>query len=116
MKIFIICPVRSLSAIEANIIKQYITYLEKEGHEVYYPPRDTDQQDDIGLSICFQNLDGIRSADRVDIFWTEKSRGSLFDFGMVFALGKSIKLVNPNMVKRTQTKSFANVLLTLSEE
>lgn len=119
-KIFLICPVRDATREEILRIEKYIKNLEKQGHKVYWPYRDTDQNDPIGKRICADNATAIIWADEIHIWWTEKSQGSLFDFGMSFMcyiLGnKTIILANPEAVKLTEKKSFNNVLLALHAE
>ena len=112
MKIFVICPVRNLTEEESYIIKSHIIKLEKKGIKVHYPPRDTNQVDSIGFRICTDNMVAIELADEIHVFWNGKSKGSMFDLGMAFALGKKIKLINK--LKSTECKSFENVLLELS--
>ena len=141
-KIFLICPVRygkKLTRENKKIqekIKQYVEKLEKVGHKVYWPLRDTNQDDPIGLKICTDNGMAILDADEVHIWWywqekkwwqkliwwikEKKSTGSLFDFGMAFMLflilDKKIILANPKNVKPTKNKSFTNVLLSLHKK
>jgi hypothetical protein len=119
-KIFLICSVRDATREEILRIEEYIKNLEKQGHKVYWPYRDTDQNDPIGKRICTDNATTIIWADEIHIWWTEKSQGSLFDFGMSFMcyiLGsKKIVLANPGEVKPTEKKSFNNVLLALHAE
>jgi len=93
---------------------EYIQSLEKAGVKIHYPPRDTNQDDTIGVNICEENLKAISESNEVHIFWSGKSKGSLFDFGMAFALRKPIKLVNK--IKPTIGKSFNNVLLALDKK
>ena len=66
MNIFIICPVR-LGSEES--IDDYIKELENGGHQVYYPPRDTNQEDfeTGGYRICSDNWKGILHADEVHV-------------------------------------------------
>ena len=113
MKIFIICPVRNIKKQENQTIQQYIAKLESQGHQVHYPPRDTNQNDKVGFNICTENKHAVESADEVHVYWNPTSTGSLFDLGMAFALGKTIQLINS--VESTPTKSFNNVLLKLQE-
>ena len=113
MRIYIICPVRNATQIELHKINEYVRSLEKLGHIVHFPPRDTNQ-DNTGIQICEQNRKAIEDADEIHIFWVGgQSKGSLFDFGMAFMLRKPIVLINK--VIQTSTKSFENVLLTLHE-
>jgi hypothetical protein len=62
---------------------------------VYFPPRDTPQDDDTGLNICLRMAQQIRLADRVDIWYATDSQGVHFDLGCAFILGKQWKLLNP---------------------
>lgn len=114
-KVFIICPVRNLTSAEEEEVKAYISMLESRGIKVHFPPRDTNQKDSIGLRICSDNKKALRESDRIDIYWNPSSSGTLFDFGMTFALGKPICLINRDKLKPTDKKSFVNVLLALDE-
>ena len=117
VKIFIICPVRHPEPEVTDTIKAYVAELEKAGHSVYWPARDTDQSDDHGINICVQNCDAIIDADEVHIWWDPNSAGSKFDFGMLFALlrmGVPKKVVLINKVNYTVSKSFDNVLRALA--
>lgn len=115
MKIFLICPVRNASEEQKEKLMQYIVDLEKQGHEVYYPARDTDQNDNIGYRICTDNKKAIRKSHIVHLFWDKNSQGSLFDLGMAFALGKSLKIVNLETLEITPVKSFANMVKKWAE-
>ena len=66
--------------------------LEKEGHAVLIPAFDSHKDLD-ELKICEYNRDKIEQADEVHIIWDQRSGGTVFDFGMAFALRKPIKLV-----------------------
>lgn len=113
MRIFVICPVRGITDDEKTAIEKYVGDLERAGHTVHWPPRNTDQNDPVGLRICQDNLRAIDGSDEIHIWWNSNSQGSLFDFGMAFALKKKIVLFNKNGVEKTPSKSFSNVLLTL---
>lgn len=65
--------------------------LQKVGHEVRLPF--FDDADMTELQISQANLANIKWADRVDIFWDQRSPGTVLDFGMVMALDKPIELV-----------------------
>ncbi len=91
MKIVIICSVRSGTSQD---VYDYVTRLEKEGHQVYLPPRDTPQNDLIGLDICNRMLNAIKICDEVHIFYYPDSQGVHFDLGCAFTLNKRWKLVN----------------------
>jgi len=132
MKIFLISPVRNVGKEERKIIEKYVAKLEKLGHKVHWPERNTNQNDKIGLRICQDNRKAIEWADEIHIWWQwqekkwwqkwmwwikeKKSTGSLFDFGIAFTFNKRVILVNPNEVKSTPKKSFNNVLLALHKE
>jgi len=62
MKIFLICPVRGITEEEKNVIEQYVLNLEEAGHTVHWPPRDTDQNDSVGLRICQDNRKALEEA------------------------------------------------------
>lgn len=114
MKIFLICPVREVTDEEKVATEKYVIDLETAGNKVHWPPRNTDQDDPVGLRICQDNRQAIEDADEVHIWWNDKSQGSFFDFGMAFALKKKIVLVNSNSVEHTPQKSFSNVLLKIT--
>ncbi len=105
MKSFLICPVRG---VDSSTTRHYMEALEGDGYEVYWPPRDTNQDDPTGLKICSDNLIAIQSADIVHFVWDGKSQGCLFDLGMAFALNK--KVVPLSMPDSTTGKSFQNMV------
>lgn len=79
------------------------TKLIAEGHEVRLPVFDDDPMLD-ELGICEQNRISIEWADRVDIFWDQRSMGTIFDFGIAFGLRKKIKIIY------LEPKTFADVM------
>jgi len=91
MRIIIICSVRKGTP---QWVSDYAHNLEAGGHIVYFPPRDTPQDDPTGLNICLRMCQQIRLADEVHICYAPNSQGVHFDMGMAFALGKKWKLVN----------------------
>jgi len=115
LNIFVICPVRNVDDKLRGYIESHVSELESNGHEVHYPPRDTDQDDPIGIDICRQNRRAIEHADEVHIVWDGESTGALFDFGMAFALDKKIFAVNIPTPERG-VKSFAGVMHRLTQE
>lgn len=115
-KIFVICPVRNVKEEFKNKVENFIKYQESIGNIVHYPPRDTNQNDDIGLNICRQNLLAIKNSDKVYIAWDGESQGSLFDLGIAFALGKNIIPIKECFPEKTPFKSFQNVVYKLSEQ
>jgi len=87
---------------------EYTTMLEKQGHQVYLPPRDTPQNDLTGLNICLRMCQQIRLADEVHIFYVPDSQGVHFDMGCAFALGKKWKLINKS--PDNNEKSYIKVI------
>ncbi|OGF74132.1 hypothetical protein A2W54_01615 [Candidatus Giovannonibacteria bacterium RIFCSPHIGHO2_02_43_13] len=112
-KAFLVCSVRNATPEQKAAAEFYVKNLEAKGYKVHWPPRDTNQDDLIGLRICSDNRAAIKNADEIHIMWDQNSQGSLFDIGIAFALEKKVILANPNAVQPTQNKSFANVLLLL---
>lgn len=55
MKIFLISPVRGVREEENKTIAKYVENCERAGLKVYWPHRDTDQNDRIGLRLCYDN-------------------------------------------------------------
>jgi hypothetical protein len=108
MRITIICSVRSGTPQE---VIDYVAKMEDGGHQVYFPPRDTPQDDPTGLNICLRMTQQIRLADEVHIFYNPQSQGIHFDMGVAFALGKKWKLINNP--EDTQLKSYIKVIKEL---
>jgi hypothetical protein len=61
------------------------------GHRAYVPGIQTDQDTD-ELTIASTNRAAMMAADEVRVIWDGTSHGVIFDLGMAFAMGKSIKL------------------------
>lgn len=115
MRVFLICPVRNVTPEETDQITAYVADLEADGVEVYWPARDTDQTDTVGLDICRDNIRAIERAHAVHVWYSASSTGGLFDLGAAMALHKPIRLVNriDTESQRTEGKSFVNVLLKI---
>lgn len=111
-KAFLICPVRNATDEDRAEIDKILHAADTLNYEVYWPTRDTNQDDPVGLDICQANRVAIERADEVWVYWKDGSQGSIFDFGMAFAMGKPITLVGP-LPERTPHKSFVNVLFAL---
>lgn len=109
MKIYIVGPVRGVKERIRQTIADYVKEQEYSGHTVYWSQRNTDQEDPTGYRICTDNATAIQWCDRVDVFWTGTSRGSLFDLGIAWALGKELKLVE-EFVEPSEGKCFQRVL------
>lgn len=72
-------------------VQAYVKQLEDEGHEVYYPYRDTPQSDVRVVLTC--NLKGIIWSEEVHILWNGSSFGTIFDLGCAYALNRPMKAV-----------------------
>ena len=114
--VFLICPVRNATEEQKLAMYDYICELESQGKTVYYPARDTNQNDMVGFRICNDNKKAIMRAKEIHVFWDSKSSGSLFDLGMAFMSGKNIKIVNISDVPATEGKSFNNMLRYWEEQ
>lgn len=90
MKIYLICPVRNATPEILNDMFDYVTILRKNGYEVHYPPEDAPQHDPVGNLICETHLSAMKNCDQVHVYWDVDSKGSHFDLGMAYALGKTI--------------------------
>jgi nucleoside 2-deoxyribosyltransferase len=102
---YLICPVRGHDMSEtAHLVRG----LEEEGWEIHWPPRDTDQVDETGYRICKDNREAIRQADVVFVVWDGKSRGSLFDMGMAFAMDKPVRALE--LPPETEERSFQKMV------
>jgi len=75
-------------------VKPYVEFLESVGYEVYFPARDTPQDKSIDPKLILQaNLNGIIESDEVHVIWDGKSKGTIFDLGNAYALGKPIRVI-----------------------
>lgn len=113
MKIFIICTVRKATKEYIEKLYEYVDKLEKQGHEVYFPPRDTDQNAS-GFEICKQNCKGIKWAEEIRIFYNPDSQGTHFDMGMAFMENKKIKVIEN--VEYGEGKSFPRMIKEWEDE
>jgi hypothetical protein len=107
MKIYILCPVTIATEETKLVLEEYARKLEILGHIVHLPHRDTNQSQSL-LYICKDNYYAIKTADEVHIFFETESKGSHFDLGVAFALGKKIVVMyrgplGPN-------KTFSNMI------
>lgn len=111
--VFLICKVRNATENDLQKQSDYVLNLESSNFRVYYPPRDTDQNDKIGNSICTKNYQSMKTSKMVHIYIPDDeilSEGMLFDFGMAFALNKKIVLTNVKSLMLSGQKSFLNVM------
>jgi nucleoside 2-deoxyribosyltransferase len=73
------------------------------GDTVCFPAFDNHPElDDLG--VCEHNRDLIEWADEIHLFWDQRSMGTVFDFGMCFALRKPVKIIY------METKTFRGVM------
>jgi len=66
--------------------------MEAEGHEVSIPAFDDYPKFD-DLAVCEYNRGLVESADEIHLFWDQRSVGTVFDFGMCFALRKPLRVI-----------------------
>jgi hypothetical protein len=92
-----------------DMILMHTDKLRGQGHSVRTPAFDDFKKlDDLG--VCKYNLEVFKWADRIDIIWDQRSVGFIFDFGMIFALDKPVKIVYlesktfPNMIKKYEAE------------
>lgn len=109
--VFLICPVRNATDEQKQKLQEYIQKLENEGKRVYYPARDTNQDDPIGYRICRDNRHAIYNSETIHIFWDKNSTGSLFDLGMAFMAEKPLIIVDSATMVQTPHKSFENMMI-----
>lgn len=109
MNIYLICPVRNAAPEATELAADYVTALETQGHEVFFPMRNVDQHRWPVEKIIETEIEAIKTCDEVHIFWENSSRGSHFDLGAALALGKRIKLVH-SFTTGQQGKSYESVI------
>ena len=107
MKLFIICTVRNATTEYQTMLEDYVRGWESKGHSVHLPHRDTNQNAK-GIDICRQNMEAMKAADEVHIFYNPESQGTHFDMGVAFALGR--KLVVVENVDYGPGKSYPRML------
>ena len=118
--IYLVHPVQDITAEEREFLDKYVAGIEEKGFRVHYPIRDVDQTDQTGgVRILEQHRAAISQVKEVHFFWKPKSRGSVFDFGMAYALKKPIVLVNRDEIEKNlpqRQKSFESVLLKICQD
>lgn len=107
---YVICPVRNANPDITRAIREYVWKFRGWGWKVHFPPDDVDQNDPTGEGICDAHLAAMLDADEVHVFWDEASKGSHFDLGMAYALGKVIVGVQ-QLSEPSEGKSYWNALL-----
>ncbi len=121
--VYMICPVRKATDADREAMERYVAGLEAQGHYVHLPHRDVDQtNDDGGVRICREHMAAMLLCEEVHVWLLpgqELSEGSFFDFGMAFMLSQFqlVRFVVANgLLKKTEHKSFQNLLKALTEE
>lgn len=126
-KIFLISPVNTSNPENYKMVKRYVAKLEKKGHIVHWPIRDTDQNDPIGINICDTNLKKIFEwADEIHIYYLAESRGIHFDIGALYLVirilkyKKKVVFINKKdfrkeLYGKTSGKSFSKVIYYLEK-
>lgn len=117
--IFLIHPVRNITPDMKQKMDEYRRTLEEQGCEVYDPLYHTNQVDPTGgYRICTDNMNAIKRADEVHVAWDGVSKGSLFDLGVAFALGKKIKRIRSAFPEPdgSVSKSIPHVVKRWEEE
>ena len=112
MRIYLISPVRKSTPESEAKVSAYVAKLEAQGHEVFWPLRDGDENLS-SFEIIAGNVEKMRQADEIHIWWEPTSEGSVFDFGYAWGTEKPIVLANPEDIEETSEKSFTNCLLEL---
>ncbi|QQG45237.1 MAG: hypothetical protein HYW89_04555 [Candidatus Sungiibacteriota bacterium] len=100
MRIFFICKVRGVTedSEEYQRQKAYVEEWERQGHEVHWPHRNTEQKDPKhGTGICRTTFWAIFWSDEVRVLFDPTSEGFIADMMMTFALKE---LGNNNLFKR----------------
>lgn len=110
MNIYIICSVREADPINTNQIREDVKVKRAQGHEVHFPYDDVDQDDPTGARICAEHAEAMREADEVHVFWDVNSKGSHFDLGMAYILGKKIVGIR-TLIPDTAGKSYWKAIM-----
>ena len=84
-------------------------FLKKNGYEVRVPAFDDHPELD-ELGVCKYNRSAIEWAYELHIIWDQRSPGTIFDFGMAFALRK------PNRVIYLEPKTLAGVMIKYAQQ
>ena len=90
--IYILSKVTGAPEGYSDKIVRYAEFLKSNGDSVYIPQLDTDQSMS-GFMKCRKNLEAIKDADEIHIFYNDDSPGSKLDIGMALALNKKIVIV-----------------------
>lgn len=98
-KVFLICPVRNATEEIKKEIEEFTLNKQSEGIIVHAPHLHTVQTDMFGgYTICTQNENALATSSEVDIYYDQKSTGSVFDLGVAYALSKPLVLLNEDKI------------------
>jgi len=113
-RIYIIRPVRIVKDEDRKNIDEYIRMEREAGNIVFDPATDTKQDDGI-FNVLASDREGMHQVNEVHVYYTDYSKGSLFDYGMAFMAYKPVRLINRDAVKPTPEKSIENFLLEMDD-
>jgi len=105
-KAYLICPVTKLKAREKAEIEKALRKYRREYN--IYIPYNTDQTS-TAKEIFLRNRVAMYRSQMVFFWYNKTSEGSIFDFGMAYALTRPVIVLNK--LTRTDYASFINVLL-----
>jgi hypothetical protein len=114
MKIYFICPVRRANEKTTAFAANHVKKMEKAGHEIFWPQRDVDQNDETGFNIVTTELIAINMCDEVHVYWDKDSKGSHFDLGAAMIAGKRIVHVG-SVEPDGPEKSYEKVMRIMME-
>ena len=93
---------------------------ESEGYRVHWPLRDTSQTDPYGgYMVCMTNFFKMRDAQKIHVWFSPKSTGSIFDLGMLFAQIQCIEAhlgIRKRVVVANQSALHAYILKLARKE
>ena len=108
-RIFIICPVTMSNPEIKKELEDYTKGLEDMGNHVHLPHRNTNQKNGL-LDICLENIEAIKNAEEVHLFYMEKSKGIHFDIGVALSRHKPIKLIKDYSDVTSFGKNFLDLI------
>lgn len=112
--VYFLCPVRGVTKEQKGFLDDYVTRLEANGHEVHYPHRDAKQDDPTGFGIVTTHKTEMRKCTELHAYWTG-SEGQVFDLGMSGMIDLPVHIIPECNIKRTENKSFTNVIIELEK-
>lgn len=99
-KLFLICPVRSATEEQKKEIENFVAEKESEGLIIHAPHLHTVQHDLLGgYTICMQNANAVAASSEIDLYYDQKSAGSVFDLGVAYYLEKPLRLLNSDAIE-----------------